>query len=68
VPEPISSVTDSLRAGNRVVAFGIAAIVLILFGAALFLFISLPDANAFNAKVEKIWKYSRSRAPPSPRF
>ena len=27
VPESSSSVTDSLRAGNRVVAFGIAAIV-----------------------------------------
>ena len=45
MPEPISSVTDSLKAGNRVVAFGIAAIVLILLGAALFLFLNLPDAN-----------------------
>jgi DNA-binding winged helix-turn-helix (wHTH) protein len=44
-----------LRAGNRVVAFGIAAIVLILLGAALFLFLNLPDANAFNAKVEQIF-------------
>ncbi len=50
-----SSVTDSLRQGNRVVAFGIAAIVLILFGAALFLFLNLPDANAFNARVERIF-------------
>jgi DNA-binding winged helix-turn-helix (wHTH) protein len=55
VPEPISSVTESLKAGNRVVAFGIAAIVLILLGAALFLFLNLPDANAFNAKVERIF-------------
>jgi DNA-binding winged helix-turn-helix (wHTH) protein len=55
VPEPTSSATDSLRAGNRVVAGGIAAIVLILFGAALFLFLSLPDANAFNARVERIF-------------
>jgi DNA-binding winged helix-turn-helix (wHTH) protein len=44
-----------LRAGNRVVAGGIAAIVAILLGAALFLFASLPDANAFNAKVEQIF-------------
>ena len=51
--ESTSSVSDSLRAGNRVVGFGIAAIVLILFGAALFLFLNLPDANAFNAKVER---------------
>ena len=55
MPEPISSVTDSLKAGNRVVAFGIAAIVLILLGAALFLFLNLPDANAFNARVERIF-------------
>ncbi len=50
-----SSVTDSLRAGNRVVGFGIAAIVLVLFGAALFLFLNLPDANAFNARVERLF-------------
>jgi DNA-binding winged helix-turn-helix (wHTH) protein len=55
VQENTSSVTDSLRAGNRVVAFGIVAIVLILFGAALFLFLNLPDANAFNAKVERLF-------------
>ena len=51
----ISSATDSLRAGNRVVAGGIAAIVLILFGAAVFLFVNLPDGNAFNARVERIF-------------
>nr|WP_205518706.1 response regulator transcription factor [Pseudotabrizicola algicola] len=44
-----------MKAGNRVVSFGIAAIVLILFGAALFLFLSLPDANAFNARVERLF-------------
>src|SRR3989338_5333527 len=37
VQEPTSSATDSLRSGNRVVAGGIAAIVLILLGAAVFL-------------------------------
>ncbi len=55
VPELISSATDSLRSGNRVVAGGIAAIVVILLGAALFLFLNLPDANAFNARVEQIF-------------
>ncbi len=53
--EPISSATDSLRAGNRVVAGGITAIVLILLGAAVFLFLNLPDANAFNARVERLF-------------
>jgi DNA-binding winged helix-turn-helix (wHTH) protein len=38
-----------------VVAGGIAAIVLILLGAAVFLFLNLPDANAFNARVERIF-------------
>lgn len=53
--ETSSSATDSLRAGNRVVAGGIAAIVLILLGAAVFLFLNLPDANAFNARVERLF-------------
>lgn len=53
--ETTSSATESLRAGNRVVAFGIAAIVLILLAAAVFLFVSLPDANAFNARVERLF-------------
>jgi DNA-binding winged helix-turn-helix (wHTH) protein len=55
VPETTSSAIDSLRAGNRVVALGIAGIVLILLAAAVFLFVNLPDANAFNAKVERIF-------------
>ncbi len=53
--ENTSSASDNLRAGNRVVAFGIAAIVLILLAAAVFLFSSLPDANAFNARVERLF-------------
>ncbi|MBL9057841.1 MAG: helix-turn-helix domain-containing protein [Rhodobacteraceae bacterium] len=53
--ETTSSATESLRAGNRVVGFGIAAIVLILLAAAVFLFVSLPDANAFNARVERLF-------------
>jgi len=55
VPETTSSATDVLKAGNRVVALGIAAIVAILLGAAVLLFANLPDANAFNAKVERIF-------------
>ena len=55
MPAPISFVTDSLKQGIRVVAGGIAAIVLILFASALLLFLNLPDANAFNARVERIF-------------
>lgn len=37
------------------VVLGIAAIVLILLGAAVFIFANLPDANAFNERVERIF-------------
>ncbi len=37
------------------VAGGIAGIVLVLLGAAVFLFLNLPDANAFNARVERLF-------------
>ena len=64
MPQITSSATETLRAGNRVVAGGIAAIVLILLAAAVFLFLNLPDANAFNARVERIFVENdlRSRA------
>ncbi len=55
VPEISTSATDSLRAGNRVVGFGIAAIVVILLLATVVLFLNLPDANAFNARVEQLF-------------
>lgn len=45
----------SVPGGNRVVALGIAAIVAILAAAAAVLFANLPDANAFNARVERIF-------------
>jgi DNA-binding winged helix-turn-helix (wHTH) protein len=50
-----ATATDARRAGNRVVIIGVVAIVAILTVAAIFLFLSLPDANAFNAKVERIF-------------
>ncbi|WP_127901515.1 winged helix-turn-helix domain-containing protein [Solirhodobacter olei] len=55
MPGPITSATESLRAGNRVVAFGIIAIVAILGAAAVFLFLNLPSADAFNTRVEQIF-------------
>ncbi|MGJ8585748.1 MAG: winged helix-turn-helix domain-containing protein [Marinosulfonomonas sp.] len=50
-----SSATDTSRSGGRVVTIGIAAIVVILLVAAVFLFANLPDANAFNQRVEHIF-------------
>jgi DNA-binding winged helix-turn-helix (wHTH) protein len=55
VRETTTSVTEARVAGNRVVLIGIAAVVAILALAAVFLFLNLPDANAFNARVERIF-------------
>lgn len=55
VPENTSSATETRIPGSKVVAIGIAAIVLILLVAAVLLFLNLPDANAFNARVEQIF-------------
>lgn len=55
MPEPISFATDTRLSGNRLVATGIAAIVVILGVAAVFLFLNLPSANAFNERVEQIF-------------
>lgn len=55
MPETSSSATDILRSGSRVVIWGIAAVVAILLVAAVLLFLNLPDANAFNALVERIF-------------
>ena len=41
--------------GSRVVIAGIGAIVAILLAAAVLLFANLPDANAFNTRVERIF-------------
>ena len=50
-----SSATEAREIGNKIVVAGIAAIVLILAIAAVLLFINLPDANAFNARVEQLF-------------
>src|SRR6056297_1126854 len=50
-----TSAADMRRSGTRVVVVGVIAIVAVLMIAAVFLFLSLPDANAFNAKVERIF-------------
>ncbi|MEM8630729.1 MAG: helix-turn-helix domain-containing protein [Pseudomonadota bacterium] len=55
MPAPSHSDTDRTPSGTRVVALGIAAIVAILGIAAVLLFLSLPDANAFNARVERLF-------------
>ena len=51
----MASVAEMRRSGNRVVVLGVIAIVAILMLAAVFLFLNLPDAGAFNARVERIF-------------
>ena len=55
MPEKTSSASEMRRTGGRFVGGGIAAVVaIILIGAGLLLW-ALPDANAFNAQVERIF-------------
>ncbi len=49
------SVPKGAKPDNRIVVFGIVGIVAILLGAAAVLFYNLPDANAFNSRVEQIF-------------
>ncbi len=55
MPDNTSSATENRLSGTKVVTLGIGAIVLILLVAAVLLFMNLPDANAFNTRVEQIF-------------
>ncbi len=50
-----SSATDLRRGATRVLSFGVIAVVGILLAAGIFLILSLPSANVFNAQVERIF-------------
>ena len=50
-----TSAIEVRQTGNRTVIAGIVAIVLILLVAAVVLFANLPDANAFNMRVERLF-------------
>jgi len=47
--------TDVLKSGQRLVVIGLCAVVGILAIAAILLFSTLPDADAFNMRVEQIF-------------
>nr|WP_323781163.1 hypothetical protein [Thalassovita sp.] len=55
MPESISSASELRRSGSRFVVMGISAIVGVLMTAAMVLYFTLPDANAFNARVERLF-------------
>ncbi len=55
MPASSISATEARRAGGRIVTFGIAAIIALLVLAGGVLMFTLPDGNAFNARVERIF-------------
>ena len=55
VQEHSTSASDMRRFGGRFVIGGIAAVVAVLLAGALLLLWALPDANVFNARVERIF-------------
>lgn len=55
MPDPTIFASEALRAGNRIVGIGIAAIVAVLAVTGALLLLTLPDANAFNARVERLF-------------
>ena len=63
--ENTTSATDMRRAGGRLVTFGIAGIVSLLVLAALLLFLALPDAGAFDARVERIFVENSDLTSPA---
>ncbi|MEP1201393.1 winged helix-turn-helix domain-containing protein [Tateyamaria sp.] len=53
------------RTGGRLVTFGIVGIVALLIVAALLLFLALPDAGAFDARVEQIFIENEDLTSPA---
>lgn len=53
--ETTSSAIEARQVGNRVVVIGLIAIVAVLALAGVLLFLNLPDANAFNMRVERLF-------------
>ena len=65
MPAPISSGSEPRLTPGRVVTLGIAAIVALLAAAATVLLLTLPDANAFNARVERIFMENDGLTSPA---
>ncbi len=53
--DPTISVSEIRKTGSRIIYLGIAAVVGLLAITGTFLLLTLPDANAFNARVEKLY-------------
>jgi DNA-binding winged helix-turn-helix (wHTH) protein len=57
------SASDGARSAARTVALGLGAIVLLLGATGVLLFLNLPSAGAFNARVERIFVENPLTAP-----
>ncbi|MEO9821608.1 MAG: hypothetical protein ABJ370_21900 [Paracoccaceae bacterium] len=55
MPDSTTSASDNRKTGDRMVLLGLAGIVVTLGIAAVLLFVNLPDANAFDARVERMF-------------
>lgn len=55
MPVHSTSVIEARRSGARIAALGMAAVVAVLAVAAALLFLSLPSADAFDARVERLF-------------
>jgi DNA-binding winged helix-turn-helix (wHTH) protein len=62
---PDNSTFASKLTPARVILVGVAAIVIILVAAAVVLFANLPDANAFNARVERLFVENDALTSPA---
>lgn len=65
MPVSSSSASDTRRQATRLAGIGVAAVVATLAAAAVFLFVALPDANAFNARVERLFVESDGLTSPA---
>lgn len=55
MPDNTTFVTETRRSGTRIVTVGVAAIVALLVAAGVWLLVTLPDAGAFNERVERLF-------------
>lgn len=55
MPDQIFSASEMRRTGGRTIVIGIGAVAALLTIGAMVMFWALPDANAFNARVERLF-------------
>ena len=65
MPDQTSSASDMRRSGGRMIITGISAVAALLTIGAVVMFWALPDANAFNARVERIFIENDTLTSPS---